>query len=73
MARKKRRRSACSAFLLGDASHVKNTDTATLKGYNAGKKVTGIKRHIAVDGQGQPYAIAVTTAQVTDRKGALQV
>ena len=55
-----------------DAQSVKNTDTAGSKGYDAGKKVSGIKRHIAVDTQGLPHAIAVTTAQVTDRKGALQ-
>ena len=55
-----------------DAQSVKNTDTAALKGYDAGKKVSGIKRHIAVDTQGLPHAVAVTTAEVTDRKGALQ-
>jgi hypothetical protein len=27
---------------------VKNTDSAEQKGYDAGKKVSGIKRHIAV-------------------------
>ena len=51
---------------------MKNTDTAGQKSYDAGKKVSGIKRHIAVDTQGLPHAIAVTTAEVTDRKGALQ-
>ncbi len=51
---------------------MKNTDTAGLKGYDAGKKISGIKRHIAVDTQGLPHAVAVTTAEVTDRKGALQ-
>ena len=55
-----------------DAQSVKNTDTTTLKGYDAGKKISGIKRHIAVDTQGFPHAIAVSTADVTDRKGALQ-
>jgi transposase len=50
---------------------VKNTDTAGQKGYDAGKKISGIKRHIAVDVLGLPHAIAVTTADVTDRKGAL--
>ena len=55
-----------------DAQSVKNTDTAGYKGYDAGKKVSGIKRHIAVDTQGLPHAVAVTTAEVTDRKGALQ-
>jgi transposase len=55
-----------------DAQSVKNTDTAALKGYDAGKKVAGIKRHIAVDTQRLPHAVAVTTAEVTDRKEALQ-
>ena len=55
-----------------DAQSVKNTDTAGSKGYAAGKKVSGIKRHIGMDTQGLPHAIAVTTAEVTDRKGALQ-
>ena len=50
---------------------MKNTDTAREKGYDAGKKVSGIKRHIAVDTQGLPHAIHVTTANVTDREGAL--
>ena len=50
---------------------MKNTDTASQKGYDAGKKVSGIKRHIAVDTQGLPHAVAVTTAEVTDRIGAM--
>ena len=50
---------------------MKNADTAGQKGYDAGKKVSGIKRHIAVDTQGFPHATAVTTADVTDRNGAL--
>ena len=54
-----------------DSPSVKNTDTAGHKGYDAGKKVSGIKRHIAVDTQGLPHAIHVTTADVTDRAGAL--
>ena len=41
------------------------------RGYDAGKKVSGIKRHIAVDTQGLPHGIHVTTADVTDRAGAL--
>ena len=72
MAREKLGRNACSTLLIIDAQSVKNTDTAGLKGYDAGKKVSGIKRHIAVDTQGLPHAVAVTTAEVTDRKGALQ-
>ena len=38
----------------------------------SGQKVSGIKRHIAVATQSLPHAVQVTTAKVTDRKGALQ-
>ena len=51
---------------------MKSTDTAAPKGYDAGKKISGIKRHIGVDTQGFPHAVAATTAEVTERKGALQ-
>jgi len=54
------------------AKSVKNTDTTVGKGYDAGKKVTDIKRHIAVDVQALPHAIEVSTAEVTDCKGALR-
>ena len=37
------------------------------------KKVSGIKRHVVVDTMGLPHAIAVTTADVTDRDGAIQM
>jgi len=60
-----------TSFIIVDAQSVKNTDSAEQKGYDAGKKVSGIKRHIAVDTQGLPHAVAVTTAEVTDRNGAL--
>ena len=70
-ARTKQGRNVSTSFLIVDAQSVKNTDSAEEKGYDAGKKVSGIKRHIAVDTQGLPHAIAVTTADVTDRQGAL--
>jgi len=43
--------------IIVDAQSVKNTDTAEEKGYDAGKKISGIKWHIAVDTQGFPHAI----------------
>ena len=68
-----------TSFCIVDAQSVKNTDTAKNKGYDSGKKVSsiryqvsGIKRHIAVDINGLPHAIHVTTANVTDRAGALE-
>ncbi len=60
-----------TSFLIIDAQSVSNTDSASQKGYDAGKKVSGIKKHIAVDTQGLPHAIGITTANVTDRSGAL--
>jgi transposase len=66
-------RTAKTSFCIVDAQSVKNTDTAKEKGYDAGKKVSGIKRHIAVDTNGLPHAIHVTTANVTDRAGALEM
>ncbi len=54
-----------------DAQSVKNTDTAREKGYDGGKKVSGIKQHIIVDTNGLLHAVEVTTANVTDRDGAV--
>lgn len=60
-------------MLIIDSQSVKNTDTAANKGYDGGKKVSGVKRHIAVDTQGIPHAVKVTTADVTDRTGAVDM
>jgi hypothetical protein len=43
-----------------DALRSKNSDTAAIDtGYDGSKLVYGIKRHIAVDTQGLPYAIHI--------------
>ena len=60
-------RTETTSFIIVDAQSVKNTDTAEEKGYDGGKQVSGIKRHLAVDTQGLPHAIHITTANVTDR------
>ena len=70
-ARQRNGRKERTSFCIVDSQSVKNTDSAGNKGYDAGKKVSGIKRHIAVDTQGLPHAIHLTTANVTDRAGAL--
>jgi transposase len=61
-----------TTFLIVDAQSVKNTDTAKNKGFDGGKLVSGIKRHIGVDTNGLPHVIHITTANVTDRAGALE-
>jgi len=60
-----------TSFCVIDSQSVKNTDTAENKGYDAAKKVSGIKRHMAVDTNGLPHAVHITTADVTDRDGAM--
>lgn len=60
-------------MVIVDAQSVKNTDTAHTKGYDGGKKVSGIKRHIGVDTNGLPHAVSVTAANVTDRNGAIEM
>jgi transposase len=60
-------------MVIVDAQSVKNTETAHVKGYDGGKKISGIKRHVAVDTQGLPHALAVTAANVTDRTGATDI
>jgi transposase len=69
--RLKNGRKCKTSFCIVDAQSVKNTDSAEKKGYDAGKKVSGIKRHIVVDTNGLPHGIVVTTANVTDRDGAV--
>jgi len=56
-----------------DAQSVQNADCAHLKGYDGGKKISGIKRHIGVDTEGIPHAVHITAANVTDRTGALEM
>ena len=70
-ARQSNGRKEQTSFCIVDSQSVKNTDSADSKGYDAGQKVSGIKRHIAVDTLGLPHAIHVTTADVTDRAGAM--
>ena len=54
-----------------DVQRVKNSDIDSQKGDDTAKKVSGIKRHLAVDTQGFAHGVAVTTAEMPDRKGAL--
>ena len=54
-----------------DAQSVKGADTvgSATRGFDAGKKVNGRKRHIVVDTLGLLIVVLVTTAAVQDRDG----
>jgi len=43
------------------------------RGYDAGKKIKGVKRHIIVDTDGLILAVVIQSASVQDRDGAKQV
>ena len=49
-----------------DSKSIRNEDTAEQKGYDAGKRVSGIKLHIAVDTMGLPHAIYISCANMTE-------
>lgn len=61
------------SLLIIDAQSIKNSSSAKLKGYDAGKKVSGIKLHIAVDSLGLLNQIHITKANKTDRDGAIEM
>ena len=57
-----------------DAQCVKNTlVSAENRGFDAGKKIKGIKRHIIVDTLGLILAVVIQDASVQERDGASQV
>ncbi len=52
-----------------DSQSVKTTSVPSARGFDAGKKINGTKRHILVDTLGLMLAVVVTTACVQDRDG----
>src|SRR3954471_19779903 len=55
-----------------DSASVRGADTVPTRsrGYDAGKRVNGRKRHLAVDTSGLLLAVVVTIAGIQDRDGA---
>lgn len=56
-----------------DSQSVKSTESSDERGYDAGKKVNGRKRHILVDTTGLLLRIMVLPANIQDRDGARQL
>jgi putative transposase len=53
-----------------DSQSVKTTEQGGLRGYDAGKKVSGRKRHLLVDTMGLLLLVVVHAASLQDRQGA---
>ena len=66
-----KRRAPLPSAAIMDAQSVKSTlvSCSALSGYDGGKKIKGIKRHIAVDTLGNLLEVCVHSASVADRKG----
>jgi transposase len=54
-----------------DSQSVRCSEAGGLRGYDAGKKVQGRKRHAMVDTDGRPLVLQCTPASVQDRDGAV--
>lgn len=70
-ARLSKDKSAKPSIAVIDSQSIRSGLSQSVKGVDGGKKIKGIKRHLAVDSTGYPLTLSISRANIHDSKGSI--